>query len=115
MAKYLKALLELQDHSDVIYNKAFEDYALHLTECGNKDYNDKRTCKHHIIPKSRSDGYFGGEDSKYNLITLSYFDHLIAHFYLRKFTKGKGYTQMNSAFFLMCTARNGLSREMRTF
>ena len=59
------------------YEKIYKDF---ITSRKNISYdNDEYTENHHILPKS-----IGGDNNSYNIIKLSYRDHLFAHMLLYK-------------------------------
>lgn len=52
--------------------------------------------KHHVIPKS-----LGGDNSKENLVLLSYREHFLAHWILTKITKDEAQIKMKRALWAM--------------
>ena len=63
--------------------------------------NDEYYEKHHIIPKS-----LGGSDLNSNLVSLTYREHIIAHYLLTKMTSGDNLRKMQLAFTSMVYLRN---------
>jgi len=61
-------------------------------QCNNYEYSSKFE-RHHIVPKS-----LGGDNSSSNVVYLSAYDHILAHYYLARFT---GEPKMLSAFSLI--------------
>lgn len=78
-----------------IYNKLVESRKERILFDG-ENYE-----KHHIIPKS-----LGGDDSKENVVFLTYKEHFLAHKLLFEFKRGGDKIKMGYALHKMCTINN---------
>ena len=86
-----------------IQNEYLEAYLLLIENNYQTKYIKHKTAKHHIIPRS----YYKllnipVDNSNTNLVNLSHYDHLLAHYYLALCATGKLKTKMLTAFMLMC-------------
>jgi len=72
--------------SNTIYlnNKYTKTYYRLIEKCQNRPKPDCYTEKHHIIPKCKA---FGGNNSKENLVCLTFKEHWTCHHLLMKMCK----------------------------
>jgi hypothetical protein len=76
-----------------LYNKYYVWYMNIVNTAKNRKPLDSNCEKHHIIPKS-----LGGDNSKENLVNLSFKEHVLCHHLLTKFTEGSDHCKMLNAY-----------------
>jgi len=88
-----------------IENKYTNWYYTIINNAKNRKILNYDVEKHHIIPKS-----LGGNNSKNNLVNLSYREHFLCHWLLIKMTDGKNNMKMLFAFNSMSTTNKNNKR-----
>jgi hypothetical protein len=77
-------------------NKYTKAYFSIIKNCKTRETSESYFEKHHIIPKS-----LGGDNSKENLVNLTYREHFICHKLLVKMTEGSNKRKMACALWTM--------------
>jgi hypothetical protein len=92
-----------------LYNKYYVWYMNIVNTAKNRKLSDGNCEKHHIIPKS-----LGGDNSKENLVSLTFKEHILCHHLLTKFTENAEHYKMLNAYSFFMGRNNNNKRPSLT-